>query len=240
MTLPPAISNELILQYARDEYEHPYERTGRYAPTLERFWSYVNKDGPIPAKRPDLGPCWMWLGGRKSTKWNYGCFHLGYVQGRAIKVAAHRFLYVIEVGPVAEGLELDHLCITPLCVRPSHLEAVTPLVNKQRAPNYLANATVCKRGHPLSGTNVIWRKTYKPSPTGLMRQCLACLRERSRLNQRRYRAAKKGATTWMVTTGDRVQAVVVSARTQAQLERSRKNATNPPPPEPNLRRGRPS
>lgn len=38
-------------------------------------------------------------------------------------------------------------------------------------------------------------------------------------------------TTWTVTDrNDRVKKVVVQARTQRQLDRSRHNATNPPPP----------
>lgn len=45
-------------------------------------------------------------------------------------------------------------------------------------------------------------------------------------------------TTWTVSDrNDRVKKVVVQARTQRQLERSRKNALNPPLPEPSLRRG---
>ena len=27
-----------------------------------RFYENVNKDGPVPAHRPDLGPCWVWTG----------------------------------------------------------------------------------------------------------------------------------------------------------------------------------
>lgn len=28
----------------------------------QRFWAKVNKDGPIPIHRPDLGQCWVWTG----------------------------------------------------------------------------------------------------------------------------------------------------------------------------------
>ena len=48
------------------------------------------------------------------------------------------------------------------------------------------------------------------------------------------------STTWTVTEhSGRVKRVVVAARSQRQLDRSRRNATNPPPPEPSLRRARP-
>lgn len=26
----------------------------------ERFWAKVDKNGPMPEGRPDLGPCWLW------------------------------------------------------------------------------------------------------------------------------------------------------------------------------------
>src|SRR3990167_3008177 len=35
-----------------------------------RFWVKINKSGPPPAARPDLGPCWVWLG--EQLKNGYG------------------------------------------------------------------------------------------------------------------------------------------------------------------------
>jgi hypothetical protein len=47
-------------------------------------------------------------------------------------------------------------------------------------------------------------------------------------------------TNWIVTDRKgRVRLVEVAARTQAQMDRSKRNLENPPPPEPNLRRARP-
>jgi hypothetical protein len=37
------------------------------------------------------------------------------------------------VGPVPEGLELDHLCENPPCCNPAHLEPVTHAENNRRA-----------------------------------------------------------------------------------------------------------
>jgi hypothetical protein len=51
-------------------------------------------------------------------------------------VAAHRWIYIWWMGPIAEGLEVDHLCEHKLCVLPLHLEAVTPKENIRR---YWAN-----------------------------------------------------------------------------------------------------
>lgn len=45
---------------------------------------------------------------------------------------AHRAMYEQEVGPIPEGLTLDHLCRQPACMRPDHLEPVTHATNLQR------------------------------------------------------------------------------------------------------------
>lgn len=38
---------------------------------------------------------------------------------------AHRAIYELEVGPIPDGHELDHLCTRPSCVYPQHLDPVT-------------------------------------------------------------------------------------------------------------------
>jgi hypothetical protein len=50
-----------------------------------------------------------------------------------VRILDHQFFYLLPVGPVPEGLELDHLCRVKLCVRPEHLEPVTHPENMQRA-----------------------------------------------------------------------------------------------------------
>jgi hypothetical protein len=30
---------------------------------IERFWSKVDRNGPVPEHRPELGPCWVWTAG---------------------------------------------------------------------------------------------------------------------------------------------------------------------------------
>lgn len=45
---------------------------------------------------------------------------------------AHRAMYEQEVGQIPEGLQIDHLCREPSCVRPDHLEPVTPATNVRR------------------------------------------------------------------------------------------------------------
>jgi hypothetical protein len=100
----------------------------------------------------DPSGCWKWAGGRIK---GYAQFSVG---GKY--VLAHRWSYEHHVGPIPPGLVIDHLCRTPCCVNPAHLEPVPMRVNTERGVLYetlTANAkkkTHCKRGHPLFGDNL--------------------------------------------------------------------------------------
>ena len=102
----------------------------------ERFWAKVDKDGPAPMYRPALGPCWLWTGSRSVA--GYGSFNVH--GGRRTEAAdvklAHRFSYELAFGSIPTGMEIDHLCFVHDCVRPIHLEAVTPAENKRRSVIY--------------------------------------------------------------------------------------------------------
>lgn len=86
-------------------------------------------EGPIPVDRPDLGPCWIWQRSFYETGYPQGSFKRF---GGAHSQMAHRGVYEELVGVIPEGLELDHLCFVPACVRPSHMEPVTPEENLRR------------------------------------------------------------------------------------------------------------
>jgi hypothetical protein len=73
-------------------------------------------------------PCWIWQ--RAVNNRGYGLLRRG---GR--QFPAHRWYYIERFGEVPEGLELDHLCRQRTCVRPEHMEPVTPEVNRQRGKN---------------------------------------------------------------------------------------------------------
>jgi hypothetical protein len=87
----------------------------RTRPLTERFWSHIDKDGPIPEHRPELGPCWLWTG--STDNHGYGGINPGH--GHPIK--AHRVSWEIHNGPIPENLGVLHKCDNPPCVNPMHL-----------------------------------------------------------------------------------------------------------------------
>jgi hypothetical protein len=110
---------------------------------VERFWPKVDKNGPVPEHRPDLGPCWVWTA---MTRAGYGQFRV------ARHMAAHRFAYELMVGPIPDGYDLDHLCRNRACVRPDHLEPVTRRENLRRGLSGELK-THCRHGHPFTPEN---------------------------------------------------------------------------------------
>ena len=110
--------------------------------------------------------CWLWTGSRNQL--GYGTMRV-----EPKRIAAHRFAYELLVGPIPEGLELDHLCRVPGCVNPDHLEPVTHRENLLRGVSpsgRYARRTHCKHGHKFTPEN-----TY-PSPTIRRRCCKTCKR----------------------------------------------------------------
>lgn len=119
--------------------------------------------------------CWAWTGCLNSR--GYGCWA---VNGKS--QLTHRVAYILLVGEIPDGLQVDHLCGNKRCCNPDHLEAVTDAVNKSRTNQ--ARKTLCVNGHRLDGDNLIIKKRGKRSP---VRNCRTCAVEA----QRRARATSK-------------------------------------------------
>lgn len=147
-------------------------------PWEPRFWEFVDKDGPVPERRPELGPCWVWIGYIKPN--GYASFYVWNGQGSTAKRYVHRISYELHLGAIPEGLTVDHLCSRRHCVRPSHLEAVTQKVNVRRA---LPPRTHCPAGHEYTPEN-----TWNPPGTN-SQKCRTCHRDRQRERRRRAKEA---------------------------------------------------
>lgn len=137
-----------------------------------RFWPKVDK----------TGDCWEWTAGK--TKAGYGKFRVGsQTDGTRRLAEAHRWAYEHSVGPIPEGLELDHLCRNRACVNPAHLEPVTRRVNCLRGEGAVADnarKTHCPKGHAYVGDNVL-----PHGKDGTARKCREC---RKAYDRQRYYA----------------------------------------------------
>jgi hypothetical protein len=133
------------------------------------------------------GFCWLWTGGMNNCGY-------GQVTFRGRTHSAHRVVWELLIGPIAKGLQLDHLCHVRSCVNPDHLEPVTKSENMRRAGirngwikgvkptrkpkeehkvrSNVATATHCKHGHDLAAVGIY--ETMVKSRQQTVRLCLAC------------------------------------------------------------------
>lgn len=119
-----------------------------------------------PPKRPaierfraltalDANGCLVWTGYIQSNG-----YARHWVDGK--NLIAHRWSYEYHVGPIPEGMQIDHLCRNRRCVNPEHLEVVTPAENSRRSTSAEAarargaRITHCPRGHPYDEENTLF------------------------------------------------------------------------------------
>lgn len=143
----------------------------------ELFWAKVDT----------AGICWEWTAGKSTA--GYGRFATTSLQrGPGRFAQAHRYAWEQLVGPIPDGLFLDHLCRNRACVNPDHLEPVTNRVNLLRGYGVTrrnAAKTHCPRGHALVDGNLMPCRLARGQ-----RECRTCSRDRSA--ERRMVGSKDG------------------------------------------------
>ncbi len=71
--------------------------------------------------------CWPWLGKQSG---GYGKLNVwDKVKKCRITLWAHRVAYETFIGPIDEGMEVDHMCENTICINPNHLQQCTGLSN---------------------------------------------------------------------------------------------------------------
>lgn len=127
------------------------------------------------ARVPESG-CWLWE----------GCLtHDGYpTKG---KKYMHRVMYEKYVGPIPEGLTLDHVCRVRSCCNPAHMEPMTLRDNIARGDyGWRKRITHCKQGHEYTPENTYFNPKGGRNGGG-KRSCRAC----GNLATKSYLARKK-------------------------------------------------
>lgn len=153
-------------------------------------------DRMMARKIVDGDGCWVWPGAKNGV--GYGQV-TGWRGDTKRTLMVHIESYRHFVGPIPEGLVLDHICHGDACPggvckhracwNPDHLQAVTEAVNIRRglAPNLVnARNRVCKRGHDMTVEDAYYRVVVDGR---LRRQCRRCVRELENSRRRTRRGA---------------------------------------------------
>jgi len=158
-------------------------------PEIEaKFWSNVNKDGPVPAHMPHLGRCWVWMGCKHRQ--GYGLFS---VCGE--HDMAHRFAYRIAFKQKPQLCVLHH-CDNTSCVNPNHLWLGTQLQN-------IKDRDAKGRQVALKGDDHYARvhpeKLARGERTGMAKLTnakIVTIRQRASAGDCRYHLAKEFHVSW--------------------------------------------
>lgn len=136
-------------------------------------------------ERIAFGPgCWVWTGAKRK---GYGRWHV-----RHRSVGAHRLAYMLIVGAIPAGMQIDHLCRNPACVNPTHMEVVDNRTNTLRgfSPAAIgARRSRCIHGHPFDSGNTKYVVEKRRGTLRTKRVCRMC---RARIERQKPRRTRHG------------------------------------------------
>lgn len=133
--------------------------TPRDEPLFDRLMAGITME-------PNTG-CWLWM--NNCSDEFYGKIRYG----AKTSLLAHRVAYEIFVGPIPNGLVLDHKCCVTLCCNPQHLRPMTIWENAALGDphKYLRERASCHNGHPFTEETIM--RTERGG-----RRCLICYQNR--------------------------------------------------------------
>lgn len=130
--------------------------------------------------------------------------------GRGREASAHRLAYELLVGPIPDGMTIDHVChnrsltcrggrgcLHRRCVNPHHLEPVPSSENTRRAarrPNALwarkksGGRDECGNGHAMTPENTVWEK-WRADSDDRRPRCRQCRKDYEAAKRERRRKA---------------------------------------------------
>ena len=158
---------------------HPSSSKATACDGVPRLAGKSSSATPVTGPSPFKGECILW------TLFIHPNGY-GRVRVKDKMKQAHRVAWERVNGPIPHDLQIDHLCRQRSCVNPEHMELVTSRENTMRGisiPAINARKTHCKRGHPLSGYNLIL-------PPNGSRQCRTCRQMRGRIYYLRKKAKR--------------------------------------------------
>lgn len=166
----------LKLSYCKDLCRGHYEQSYRGIPLKPlRFRRKINTPPIIeyeenPCLNPKLeGECHVFKGHKDKKGY-------GHVLLNGNSYGVHRYVWEQQIGPIPEGMVIDHQCRNSSCCNVKHLRVVTHQINSTEnvvgiAWQLEAAKTHCKWGHPFNEENTHITKQGK-------RHCRVCDRER--------------------------------------------------------------